>query len=83
MSANVSVSTLTTLRDNLITAYTQISSSPTSSYMLGDRQFSYSDRDEIWGEINRLNRLILLRTSSTDCRGRNRMNLQEWNPETP
>ncbi|MBQ94862.1 MAG: hypothetical protein CL510_03390 [Actinobacteria bacterium] len=79
MAANVPVSTLTTLRDNLVTALTAISSSPSASYTLGDRTFTYEDRFSIHSEINRLTREILLRTTSTKAKGRNRMDLRSWN----
>jgi len=78
MAANVTVATLTTLRDNLVTALTTISTSPTASYTLGDRTFSYENRRELHDEIDRLTREILLRTSSIDARGRNRMDLRTW-----
>ena len=78
MAANVTVATLTTLRDNLVTALTTLSTSPTRTYTLGDRTFTYEDRREIHDEIDRLTREILLRTSSTDARGRNRMDLRSW-----
>lgn len=78
MAANISVADLTTMRDNLVTAYTTISTSPTSSYTLGERMFTYEDRDKLWAEINRLTKIILLRTSSTDCRGFNRIDVRKW-----
>lgn len=78
MAANVTVATLTTLRDNLVTALTTISTSPTASYTLGDRTFTYENRRELHDEIDRLTREILLRTSSIDARGRNRMDLRSW-----
>ena len=79
MAANVTVATLTTLRDNMVTALTTLSTSPTQSYTLGDRTFTYEDRNELHDEIDRLTREILLRTSSVDARGRNRMDLRSWN----
>jgi len=79
MAANLSVVELTTLRDNLVTAYTTLSTHPTTSYSLGDRMFSYSDRGALFKEISHLTRLILLRTSSIDARGSNRMDFKTWN----
>ena len=79
MAANLSVAELTTLRDDLVTAYTTLASSPTMQYQLGDRMFTYMDRGKLWQEISHLTRLILLRTSSEDARGRNRLDLRRWN----
>ena len=79
MAANLSVAELTTLRDNLVTAYTTLSTSPTMQYQLGDRMFTYADRSKLWQEISHLTRLILLRTSAENARGRNRMDLRQWN----
>ena len=80
MAANLTVAELTTMRDNLVTAFTAISSSPTSSYTLGDRTFTYEDRSSIWRDINDLTRIILLRTSgnSANARGANRMDFRKW-----
>ena len=74
----ISVADLITIRDNLVTAYTAVSSSPTSSYMLGERQFTYADRTRIWNEIDRLTRVILLRSPTIQAKGHNRMNFRTW-----
>ena len=81
MAANYSVADLTTMRDNLITAYTTISSSPTKQYSLGDRMFTYESRHDLWKEIEDLTRIILLRTTgnSANARGYNRMDFKTWN----
>ena len=81
MAANIPVATLTTMRDNLVTALTTISSSPTSTYTLGDRTFAYEDRYALIGEIRTLTREILLRTggNSANARGANRMDFRSWN----
>lgn len=78
MAANISVADLTTLRDNLVTAYQTLTTNPTKSYQLSDRMFTYEDRSEIWAEINRLTRLICMQTSSTKALGSNRLDLQQW-----
>ena len=46
MAANISVADLTTLRDNLVTAYQTLTTNPTKSYQLSDRMFTYEDRSE-------------------------------------
>jgi len=81
MAANVSVATLTTMRDNLVTAYTTISSSPAKQYSLGDRMFTYESRHDLLKEIQDLTRIILLRTTgnSANARGYNRMDFKTWN----
>jgi predicted transcriptional regulator len=80
MAANVSVSELTTMRDNFVTALTNISSSATSSYTLGDRTFTYEDRFMLISEIRSMTREIMLRTTGNDanCRGANRMDFRSW-----
>ena len=79
MAANLTVAEITTLRDNLVTAYTTLSTTPTTQYQLGDRMFTYIDRAKIWAEIKTLTRIILLRDTTTNCRGYNRMDLRKWN----
>lgn len=81
MAANISVATLTTMRDNLVTAYTTISTSPTKTYTLGDRMFSYENRGSLMLEIRRLTREILARTTgnAANARGYNRMDFRSWN----
>ena len=80
MAANLSVAELTMARDNLMTAYTTVSSSPTKQYSLGDRMFTYESRHELWNEITSLTRIILLRTTgnSANARGYNRMDFETW-----
>lgn len=81
MAANLTVAELTTARDNLMTAYTTVSTSPTKQYSLGDRTFTYESRHELWKEITALTRIILLRTTgnAANARGYNRMDFKTWN----
>ena len=80
MAANTSVAVLITQRDNLQTAFTTISTSPASSYTIGDRTFNYEDRYELLKDVRRLTGEILLRTSgnAANARGRNRMDFSTW-----
>ena len=79
MAERISVATLTTLRDNLVTAYTAISTSPTATYTLGDRTFVYSERKDLWKEIETLERLILARSSTYKAYGKHRVDFENWN----
>ena len=81
MAANLTVAELITARDNLMTAYTTISTSPTKQYSLGDRMFTYESRHDLLEEIKDLTRIILLRTTGNDAnaRGYNRMDFKTWN----
>lgn len=80
MAANIPVSTLETIRDNMVTALTAISVSATSTYTLGDRTFTYEDRHMLIKEIRMLSSEILLRTKGNDAnaRGANRMDFRKW-----
>ncbi len=78
MAVNVSVADLTTMRDNLVTAYTTLCNNPTKTYQLSDRMFTYEDRADIYKEISHLTRIILMRTGSTKALGSNRVDLQNW-----
>jgi hypothetical protein len=71
MAEQISLSDLITIRDNLVTAYNAIGSSPTKAYMLGDRQFTYEDRDKLWAEIR-------LRSTTYKALGKNRMDFRAW-----
>jgi len=79
MAERIAQSTLITLRDNLVTAYTAISTSPAASYTLGDRTFVYSGRQSLWDEIENLNRLILMRSTTYKAHGKNRVDFEKWN----
>ena len=79
MAEQIPLADLITIRYNLITAYTAISQSPTKSYMLGDRQFTYEDRTKIWEEISEITRIILLRSNTFKALGKNRMDFAKWN----
>lgn len=78
MAANIPLATMVTQRDNLLAAYTTVSTSLTKTYSLGDRTFTYEDRNRIWDDIMRLNKLITLMDSTIDARGRNRADLRVW-----
>lgn len=78
MAANIPLATIVTQRDNLLAAYTTVSTSTTKTYSLGDRTFGYEDRDKIWDEIMRLNKLITLIDPTIDARGRTRADLRVW-----
>mgnify|MGYP003113866630 CR=1 FL=1 len=79
MAERIAKSTLETLRDNLITAYTAISTSPSESYTLGDRTFTYAERADLWAEIEKLERLILIRSTTYKAKGKNRVDFEKWN----
>ncbi len=74
MPSTISTATLTTLRDNLLTAYTKLSTEGVTSYSIGDQQFTLADIDKIWKQIERLDSLIARRsTGKGGARGRNRI----------
>tara|TARA_R100001244_G_scaffold35015_1_gene32226 strand:+ start:763 stop:1002 length:240 start_codon:yes stop_codon:yes gene_type:complete len=79
MAERIAQSTLITLRDNLLTAYTAVSESPTASYTLGDRTFVYQDQEHLWARIERLERLILMRSTTYKAHGKNRVDFEKWN----
>ena len=79
MAANVTIATLTTMRDNLVTAFTTISTSPTATYTLGDRTFGYESRHMLMKEIRSLTREILARDTTAKAIGSNRMDFRSWN----
>ena len=63
--AAIPQSTLETIRDNLLTAYTTLSTNNVSSYSIGDRSFTYQDRGALVEEIMRLDKLIARRDTTT------------------
>jgi len=79
MAERIAQATLITLRDNLLTAYTAISTSPTASYTLGDRTFVYTDRKSLWAELQRIETLILARSTTYKAKGKNRVDFEKWN----
>ncbi len=80
MAANTSVADLTTMRDNMMTALTTISTSPAHSYTLGDRTYTYEDRSSLLRDIRALTTDILLRPSghAANARGKNSMDFSTW-----
>lgn len=78
MASNLAIADLVTARDNLLAAYTTVSTSTTSEYSLGDRTFRYEDRRKIWMEIKDLNKIIMLRDPTINARGVNRADLRTW-----
>tara|TARA_R110000824_G_scaffold35418_1_gene111080 strand:+ start:3916 stop:4155 length:240 start_codon:yes stop_codon:yes gene_type:complete len=79
MAERTSQAKLITLRDNLLTAYTNISTSATSSYTLGDRTFTYANRADLWKEIQTIETQILARSTTYKAYGKNRVNFESWN----
>tara|TARA_R110002020_G_scaffold446219_1_gene658460 strand:- start:159 stop:398 length:240 start_codon:yes stop_codon:yes gene_type:complete len=79
MAERIPLATLITIRDNLVDAYTVISTSPTVSYTLGDRTFVYADRKSLWKEIENYEQLIALRSTTLKAKGKNRVDFEKWN----
>jgi hypothetical protein len=80
MAANVPVADLTTIRDNIVTALTTISSSPVINYTIGDRTYTYEDRAALLKDLRDITEEILVRTPghAANARGRNRMDFSTW-----
>ena len=77
--AAIPQSTLETIRDNLLTAYTTLSTNNVSSYSIGDRSFTYQDRGALLEEIMRLDKLIARRdTTSATVVGYNRVDFSTF-----
>jgi len=79
MAERISQAQLITARDNLFTAYTNISTSPTASYSMGDRTFSYANRADLWAQIEQLDRQILMLSTTYKAHGKNRVDFEKWN----
>lgn len=79
MAERISQTTLITIRDNMVTALTTISSSPTATYTLGDRTFTYESRAALKKEIDALDRQILLLSTTWKAKGSNRVDFEGWN----
>lgn len=79
MAERKSQASLITLRDNYFTAYTTISTSPTASYTMGDRTFSYVDLDTLWKQVTTLDRQILMLSTTYKAYGKNRADFESWN----
>lgn len=79
MAERTTQAELITQRDNLWTAYAAISTSPTSSYTMGDRTFTYAARGDLRKEIDDLELRILILSSTYKVRGKNRVDFAKWN----
>ena len=79
MAERIPQSTLITLRDNLVTVYTNLSTGAISSYTMGDRTFTYVDLADLWSQIEMLDRKILELSTTYKAYGQNRVNFKKWN----
>jgi len=79
MASRISVSTLVTMRDNLIVAFNKLAIEGVSSYSIGDTSFTMRDTDTILEQIEKLDRLIAARDRTLAGKGRNRMSFAKFN----
>ena len=78
MADNFPLADIVTQRDNLMSAYTILTTSGVAEYTLGDRTFRYEERSKLWQDIKDLNKIIVLREPTINARGRNRADLRTW-----
>lgn len=79
MASTTPLSTLVSLRDKLLTAYSKLAEDGVTSYSIGDQTFTLKDTANILKEIQQLDRLIALKDSTLGAKGRNRITLRNFN----
>jgi hypothetical protein len=78
--ATIGVTILIQMRDKLVTAYLKLAEEGVSSYSIGDQNYTLRDTGRIMTEIERLDRMIALKTQTLGgSRGRNRIDLSRFN----
>lgn len=78
--ATLGVNTYIAMRDKLVTAYLALAENGVSSYSIGDQNYTLRDTGRLLEEIEKLDRMIALRTRTLDgVRGRNRIDLSRFN----
>lgn len=61
MASLLTLEQLKATRDTLLASYNTLAATPIEEYSLQDRQVTYQRKEELWSEVQRLNRLIALR----------------------
>ena len=79
MASTTPLSTLVSLRDKLLTAYSKLAEDGVTSYSIGDQTFTLKDTANILKEIQQLDRLIALKDSTLGAKGRNRITFKNFN----
>lgn len=79
MASTTSASQLVSIRDKLLTAYEALASEGVSSYSIGDQTFTLKDTSAMLEEIQNLDKLIALKDRTLGGRGRNRIDLGNFN----
>lgn len=80
MASRVPVSSLITIRDNLVTAVTKLSTGGITSYSIGDQTYSLANIDDYLATIDKLDRQIAARDNTLAGRGnRNRTTFANFN----
>jgi hypothetical protein len=78
MASLLSTQQLVELRDKLFGAYSALASEGVSSYSLGDQTFTLRDIDQLWRQIQKLERQIFLADRTMGGRGRNRIDMRRF-----
>lgn len=78
MASTTPLSTLVSIRDKLLTAYSKLAEEGVSSYSIGDQTFTLKDTGSILEEIEKLDRLIALKDKTLGGGGRNRITFKNF-----
>ena len=78
MASTTPLSTLVSIRDKLLTAYSKLAEESVSSYSIGDQTFTLKDTGSILEEIEKLDRLIALKDKTLGGGGRNRITFKNF-----
>tara|TARA_E500000318_G_C3425149_1_gene158872 strand:+ start:145 stop:387 length:243 start_codon:yes stop_codon:yes gene_type:complete len=79
MASLTSTQKFVDLRDKLLEAYTSLAGEGVSSYSIGDQTFTLKDTGSLLEEIQKLDRIIALRTRTLGSKGYNRADLRKFN----
>lgn len=78
MADTTPVATFISLRDKILTALDKLAGEGVTSYTIGDQTYTLRDVDDMLQQVERLDRLIAVKTRTAGSGGRNRIDLRRF-----
>tara|TARA_R110002167_G_scaffold280340_2_gene485954 strand:+ start:1397 stop:1675 length:279 start_codon:yes stop_codon:yes gene_type:complete len=79
MASLTTTAQLVSIRDKLLLAIGKLAEEGVTSYSIGDQTFSLADVGDLLNQVERLDKLIALKDRTLGLRGRNRIDLMNYN----
>lgn len=79
MASTTTTAQFVAIRDKLLTAINKLAEEGVTSYTIGDQTFTLADVGELLSQVNKLDRMIALKDRTLGAKGRNRIDLRNYN----